>query len=311
MQRQFCTECSLADAQKKTKELENKIKQLEEPLNIDLESVELSDEDMVLTPRDARAPGKKCQISAPEIMRSCAVKHAEELCFVPNLIEDDSPPNLRYVEVVAEQDLRQTPTTELSWRGVVEQDGASRQFGHVPAVSTLPDDNSVAAILACNRFRSAVSHIESIHQAPPELQQAASAAQHYMSGRQWIMSVRPQAGTAWSMPGVQEIILQHRYEFDSLSTALEDVQDGQQEYATSSARKMANQLWSPPPQNPEPVHPAVSDHLQNFQCSIPPQLSQLHRWRSMFVDAGGLVEDPVSLLQVRIHPTYFEAHAKC
>ena len=179
---------------------------------------------------------------------------------------------------------------------------APRHLGNVPAMSPLPEDNGVAAILAGNRYKSAVSRINSVQRLPSHIQQAVFGAQHYMSGRQWIMAVKPQAGTAWSLPGIQNTLRKHRDQVQELSAALQAVLDEQRSSAESGAQQLAAQLWSAQPQphsfTHHPGRGAVNEHLHNFRCAMPAQMNQRQQWRNIFVDSGALVEDPVALLQV-------------
>lgn len=294
-------ERSLADAQKYKKVLEDKIMQLDQPLRIDLETVELSDEDMKVLPCPDAEVEVHGAIGMPPSMVP-VVGQAHVGTETAELIANDSVSRLRNPEDVAERNHLQNQGIPPILFTAADENHAPRHFGGVPATAPLPEDSSIAAILACNRYRSAVSHIDSVQRLPPHIQQAAFAAQHYMSGRQWIMMIKPQSGAAWSLPGVQEAVEAHRQQAQELSAALQTVQDEQQASAESSARQLAAQLWSSQPQHrtipDHPAHPAVSEQLRNFRCAIPAQLDQRGQWRSIFVDEGGLVEDPVALLQV-------------
>lgn len=294
-------ERSLAEAQKYKEALEDKIMQLDQPLSIDLESVPLSDEDMKVLPCPEIETEAQGAIRMPPDM----VPMIEQERFgtdTAELIAKDSIQRLGNPKDVAERNPLQNQGIPPILSTGAARNLAPQHFGGVPATAPLPEDSSVAAILACNRYRSAVSHIDSVQRLPPHIQKAAFAAQHYMSGRQWIMVIKPQSGAAWSLPGVQEAVEAHRQQAQELSVALQTVQDEQQASAESSARQLAAQLWSSQPQDQtfsdHPARPAVSEHLHNFRCAMPAQLNQRGQWRSIFVDDGGLVEDPVALLQV-------------
>lgn len=297
-------EQSLAESGQLKQALEQKIMNLDQPLSIAPEAVELSYEevkDLSVLARDEMAD------AAREPDNTAAARQEPESVSVvtkgtAELITQDSIHRLNGGKDVAELNPLQNQNTHPLMLASIGSASPQRHFGAVPALASLPEDSSVAAILACNRYRSAVSHIHSLQRLPVHVQQAAFNAQHYMSGRQWVMMIKPQAGAAWSLPGVQETMERHHEQLAELSAALQATQNEQKAIADESARQLAVQLASMQPQlydmSEHPASTAVREHLHNFRCMMPAQLNVRDQWRSMFVDGGSLVEDPVALLQV-------------
>eukprot|EP00892_Ulva_mutabilis_P006649 jgi/Ulvmu1/4356/UM002_0081.1 len=296
---EICLGCS----RKRKEDLEQKIVYLSRPLKIDLDNVELTDEDM----KDLTSPFPSAARAgvAGGSHRAAAASQPSSSSALPegtaDLIAQDAVHRLVDANDVAELNPLQGQHFASVMVEPSDEQRPQRCFGAIPVMARLPDDTSIAAILTCNRYRSTVSHIHCLQRLPAYAKQAAFGAQHFMSGRQWVMMVKPQAGAAWSLPGVQETISRHREQVSELSAALRAVQDQERAHADAGARQIAAQIASLQHKVPDvPDHPArgaVSEHLHNFRCTMPVQLNQQQQWRGIFADGGSLIEDPVALLQ--------------
>jgi hypothetical protein len=284
-------------------ELRSKIRDLEQALE-DVDAVSLTEAEIadikaeqLSLEQNAAVP---CEMDA-ENTPSCP----PEPCQSPGLVRGDaaaSTDRLAPTPDAAQQDpLRSQQISPHAERQHIN--AAPQVFGTVPAFTPLPDDPTVAMILSCNRYTSALSHLETF-QNMEQLHDAVQGAQHFMSGRHHVMFVKPKTGALWSLPVVQQGIEQHRAQFEDLVAALNNMEQTQEQEADARAARLALQLAPHYPaavahDETNPVRVAAKAHMHNFNCHMPSQLDDRGQWRSMFVDSNRLVVDPKQELAVR------------
>ena len=298
-----CTDDELQALSRQEAELRSTIRDLEQPLH-DADSVTLSEAELAplqaLESDDAEQDGTgPCDMDAEDVP-SCSPEPRQSQQSLGDVSMDCSDDRLQPPADAAQQDpLRLQQDTPH------EDRQGPQVFGKVPAFAPLPEDPTVAMILSCNRYTSSVSHLETV-QHMGGLHRAVQSAQHYSSGRNHVLHMKPITGALWSLPVVQKGIAQHTEQASALVECLGALQRSQAQEADERAAGLAVQLAPQPAavghDESDPVRVAVRDHMHNFSCHLPAQLDELGRWRSTFVDANRLVADPKQELAVRSCP---------
>lgn len=213
------TDEELEAAKKQEAELRSKIKDLEQPL-VDIDAIVLSDPELAQVQvqiaeaehtarllEDAQNDGP-CSMDAEDIPKDNQVDTSKPIDDAA--IREEAAERLRNRDDAAQRDtLQEQREHHKGAARAPDHEALPRVFGSVPAFQPLPADPTVSMILSCNRFTCSMSHEETFRHMPERLKSRVQNAQHFMSGRQHVMYVRPDTGALWSLPGVRDSLDEH------------------------------------------------------------------------------------------------------